>query len=107
MNHDKPYFSKISGVKILSSWLIITPFVKKTSMGTRLCGIGFKFLWFFDGCWCAFNRNPQIFGASFTFSSFYIACTKKHFQMCSVRSFVLTIVNQIMVIKFILRMRIE
>ena len=46
MNHNKPYFSNTSGVKMLMFMANIIPFCKKTSMGTRVCGICFKFLWF-------------------------------------------------------------
>ena len=70
-------------------------------MGTRLCSICFKPLWIFAGCWCAFNRNSQIFSVIFTFSSLQLAL-KRNFKMCSVQSFVLIIVNQFMVIKFTL-----
>ena len=70
-------------------------------MGTRLCGICFKSLWFFAGCRCALNRNSLIFSVIFTFSSLQ-PILKRNFQMCSVQSFVLIIVNQFMVIKFTL-----
>ena len=70
-------------------------------MGTRLCGICFKSLWFFAGCRCALNRNSLIFCVIFTFSSVQ-PIPKRNFQMCSVQSFVLIIVNYFTVIKFTL-----
>ena len=70
-------------------------------MGTRLCGISFKSLWFIAGCRCALNRNLLIFNVIFTFSSLQ-PVLKRNFQMCSVQSFVLIIVNQLMEIKFTL-----
>ena len=68
-------------------------------MGTRLCGISFKSLWFFASCRCVLNRNSLIFSVIFTFSSLQ-PVLKRNFQMWSVQSFVLIIVNQLMVIKF-------
>ena len=70
-------------------------------MGTRLCGICFKSLWFFAGCQCALNRNSLIFSVFFTFSSLQ-PVLKRNFQMYSVQSFVLIIVNQFIVIIFTL-----
>ena len=47
MNHDKPYYSNISGVNRVDVYgQLLYLFVNKTSMGTRLYGICFKFLWF-------------------------------------------------------------
>ena len=70
-------------------------------MGTRLCGIHFKSLWFFTGCRCAFNRNSLIFSVIFAFSSLQ-PVLKRNFKKYSVQSIVLIIVNQFMVIKFTL-----
>ena len=102
MNHDKPYFSNMSGVNILTFMTnYYTIFINKTLVGTRLCGICFKSLWFFAGCRCALNRNSLIFSVIFTFSSLQ-PVLKRNFEMCSVQSFVLIIANQFMVIKFTL-----
>ena len=76
-------------------------FINKTSVGTRLCDICFKSLWFFAGFRCALNRNSLIFSVIFTFSSLH-PVLKRNFQMYSVQSFMLIIVNQFMVIKFTL-----
>ena len=98
MNHDKPYFSNMSGINMLifmTNNIILYLFINKTLVGTRLCG------WFFAGCWCALNRNSLSFSVIFTFSSLQ-PILKRKFQMCSVQSFLLIIVNQFMVIIFTL-----
>ena len=70
-------------------------------MGTGLCGISFKSLWLFAGCRCTLNKNLLIFSVIFTFSSLQ-PVLKRNLRMCSVQSFMLIIVNQLMVIKFTL-----
>ena len=93
MNHDSPFFSNISSANML--FFMTNHFINNTSLGTRLCGIYFKFLWFYVGCWCAFNRIWVVFSEILLHPEL-----KRHFRICSVRSFVWTIINQLMGIKF-------
>ena len=96
MNHDKPFFKRLQRKHADVSHYLLYHFISNIRLGTRLCGVYFKFLWFFVGYWCAFNR---IWDVMFTFNSLHPEL-KRNFQICFVRSFVWTMVNQFMLIKF-------